>query len=173
LRGSDLFGAVLVGAALLASSLVYGAVKAAPFEKWGTRFGVDPKLLRKIAQVESGGDAGARRLVGGDAERGGAWGLMQMTLATADALASKFPTGDTEIAANLARFERLGATALLSPDINVMFGAFHVTRLLEQFDGNELMAVGAYNRGARGMRNLVASGGNPGTLQYVQKVMAA
>lgn len=164
-----------LGAALLAALLFVAVPSVAKagdrYERWGRRFGVRPDLLRRIARHESGMNPLATRNVGGDASRGGAWGLMQVTAATAAGLVDKFPP-DRALSPYLDRYDREGPSALLDPDVNLMFGAFYLARLLSQFNGDEILAVAAYNRGAGGVRALLAQGVDPAELQYVQRVYA-
>jgi len=65
----------------------------------------------------------------------GAKGLMQILPSTADYIASK--SGGTE-------FEQ---GDLASPQINIAYGSFYLRYLLDKYDGNELLALAAYNGG--------------------------
>ena len=65
----------------------------------------------------------------------GAKGLMQILPSTADYIASK--SGGTE-------FEQ---GDLATPQINIAYGSFYLRYLLDKYDGNELLALAAYNGG--------------------------
>jgi soluble lytic murein transglycosylase len=65
----------------------------------------------------------------------GARGLMQITPRTADFIARK--TGGTE-------FEQ---GDLATPQINIAYGTFYLRYLIDRYDGNESLAVAAYNAG--------------------------
>ena len=65
----------------------------------------------------------------------GARGLMQITPATADYIAQK--SGGTE-------FEQ---GDLATPQINISYGSWYLRYLLDRYDGNEVLALCAYNGG--------------------------
>lgn len=58
---------------------------------YGRIFGVPPRLLLSVWRIESAFDPYAVNMTAGDARRGGAWGLGQMTLRTARDLDARFP----------------------------------------------------------------------------------
>ena len=165
----------LTGAAILVLVLLAPKAKAAldpsPYGRWGRKWNIRPRLLRKVAKVESNCNPRATRTVGGDGRRGGAFGLMQVTLATAQDVAERMPV-DAATRANLARFMSDPVGSLLDPDVNIMFGAFYLSQLKRQL-GSEILAVGAYNRGAKGIREYARGGRDPRTLPYTRKVYAA
>lgn len=89
---------------------------------------VDPALVAAVIYVESGFDEHARSAQG-------AVGLMQVLPATAQEIArrtggSAFNTGDLE-----------------DPKVNVRYGTYYLRAVLDQFDGDTLSAVAAYNAG--------------------------
>jgi soluble lytic murein transglycosylase len=103
----------------------------------------------------------------------GALGLMQLLPATADYIAHlsggvRFSTGD-----------------LATPKINVAYGSWYLRYLLNHYEGDEMLAVAAYNGGlanvdewvakarAAGKRLSVAEIPFPETRDYVQRVMRA
>ena len=65
----------------------------------------------------------------------GARGLMQITPETADFIAQR--TGGV-------RFEQ---SDLATPQINIAYGAWYLRYLIDHYDGNETLAVAAYNAG--------------------------
>ena len=83
----------------------------------------------------------------------GARGLMQITPATADYIADKsggiaFEQGD-----------------LASPQINIAYGAWYLDYLLEQYDGNDLAAIAAYNAGEGKTAEWIAAAGGLGSFE--------
>src|SRR5271166_6181762 len=103
----------------------------------------------------------------------GAQGLMQILPTTAYYLAhlsggTSFTAGD-----------------LASPRINVAYGSYYLRYLLDHYDGNEMLAVAAYNGGVTNVDRWVAQaregGGSltvgeipfPETREYVQRVLSA
>ena len=89
---------------------------------------VDPALVAAVIYVESGFDEHARSAQG-------AVGLMQVLPATAQEIArrtggSAFSTADLE-----------------DPKVNVRYGTYYLRTALDQFDGDTLSAVAAYNAG--------------------------
>ncbi len=89
---------------------------------------LDPALLAAVIETESKFDATARS----DA---GAVGLMQLTPNTAKGIAQY--TGGS----------RFRVTDLTNPDINMRYGAWYLGHLLKRYDGNERLALAAYNAG--------------------------
>jgi soluble lytic murein transglycosylase len=65
----------------------------------------------------------------------GAKGLMQLMPATADYIAHK--TGGTQ-------FEQRD---LATPQINIAYGSWYLRYLLDRYDGNDVLALAAYNAG--------------------------
>lgn len=95
----------------------------------------------------------------------GARGLMQITPSTAK-LIEKLSGGQT------FKFDDLS-----DPDINIRYGTFYLRYLLDQFGGNEVAALAAYNAGET---NVIAWGGAdlrlddipfPETRGYVEDVL--
>jgi soluble lytic murein transglycosylase len=103
----------------------------------------------------------------------GAEGLMQIEPATAEFLAKlsggySFTTSDLE-----------------TPSVNVAYGSYYLRYLLEHYEGNEMLAVAAYNAGlanvdkwvakahAEGRQLTVSAIPFPQTRAYVQRVLQA
>ena len=83
-------------------------------------YGVDPRLVHAVIEVESGHDPRA-------VSPRGAVGLMQLMPATA---------------------AEMGIHDLKNPQMNIVAGVRHLRRLLDRYDGNVDLALAAYNAGA-------------------------
>lgn len=129
---------------------VSGAIKApaafAPLiQQAAQKYGVDPDLISAVIQAESSFNPHA-------ISRVGAQGLMQLMPATARAL---------------------GVTNAFDPAQNIEGGTKYLRQLLDQFGGNEALAVAAYNAGP----NAVKKYGNnippyQETQNYVKRVLS-
>jgi soluble lytic murein transglycosylase len=126
---------------------------------------LDPALVAAVIYAESKFEP--HRSVAG------AEGLMQILPATAYYLA-KLSGGHTFTEADLA-----------TPKINVAYGSYYLRYLLDHYDGDEMLALAAYNGGLANVdrwRARAADGGStltigqipfPETREYVQRVLAA
>jgi soluble lytic murein transglycosylase len=103
----------------------------------------------------------------------GAEGLMQILPDTAYFIA------------HLSGGTRFTASDLATPSINVAYGSYYLRYLLDHYDGQEMLAVAAYNGGlanvdqwvaqarAKGRRLTVAAIPFPETRAYVERVLNA
>ena len=103
----------------------------------------------------------------------GAEGLMQILPATAYYLA------------HLSGGYRFTAGDLATPKINLAYGSYYLRYLLDHYEGNEMLAIAAYNAGvtnvdgwvahadAAGRRLTVDAIPFPETREYVHRVLAA
>jgi soluble lytic murein transglycosylase len=89
--------------------------------------GLDPSLIAGVIYVES--------RFRDQTSHAGAKGLMQILPTTADYIARK--SGGT-------RFEQ---GDLARPQINIAYGSWYLRYLLDHYEGNELLALAAYNAG--------------------------
>jgi soluble lytic murein transglycosylase-like protein len=108
--------------------------------------GLPPGLVERIIQVESGGKPRA-------ASEKGAMGLMQLMPGTA---------------------QRFGVTDPYDPQQNVAAGTQYLRFLVDRYNGNLALAVGAYHAGEGNMDDWLAgkrSGVGPKTKAYVRKVL--
>ena len=79
----------------------------------------------------------------------GARGVMQLLPSTADYIARK--SGGTQ-------FEQ---GDLADPQINIAYGSWYLRYLLDHYDGNERLAIAAYNAGETNVDRWVAKAGGP------------
>ncbi len=103
----------------------------------------------------------------------GAQGLMQILPSTAEFLARR--TGGIDFQ----------PADLATPAVNIAYGSYYLRYLLDHYDGNELLAVAAYNAGLTNVDEWVAqaraAGGQltvakipfPETREYVRRVLSA
>ena len=79
----------------------------------------------------------------------GARGLMQITPETADFIARR-SGGNRFVQEDLA-----------TPQINIAYGSYFLRYLIDHYDGNETLAVAAYNAGQTNVERWVAKAGGP------------
>ncbi|MGE3154749.1 MAG: transglycosylase SLT domain-containing protein [Nitrospiraceae bacterium] len=113
--------------------------------------GVDPNLVSAIIREESQYDARA-------VSRVGALGLMQVMPATANTVAKKL--GMAEVTRD----------DLFDEEINVRIGARYVAQLLEQFSGNLIYTVAAYNAGPQAVNGWIAKHGWRESDEFVELI---
>jgi soluble lytic murein transglycosylase len=133
-------------------------------EQYGSEYGVDPLLLAAVIRAESKYHPGAR-------SSAGALGLMQIVPDTGKWVAEQI---------GLINFR---PEELLDPETNIRIGAWYLAHLLDQFDGDLVLALAAYNSGrgnvlgwiseqkARGRVLTIEDIPFPETKTYVQKVL--
>ena len=107
------------------------------------RYDLDPDLIRAIIQIESGGIPDAR-------SSKGAIGLMQLMPETSSNLAVSNP---------------------LDPRANIRGGTKYLSRLLERFRGNLVLALAAYNAGPGKVERYKGIPPYPETRRYVRNVL--
>jgi soluble lytic murein transglycosylase len=126
---------------------------------------LDPALIAAVIYAETKFDPRP--------SSAGAQGLMQILPSTAYYLA------------HLSGGTRFTATDLATPRVNVAYGSYYLRYLLDHYDGNEMLAVAAYNGGltnvdewvarahAKGTQLSPESIPFPQTREYVRRVLAA
>lgn len=138
--------------------------------KYGNTFKIPPSLLIAIMQIESSNNPQAVNMKN---PRGGAWGLTQMTLATAQDLTKRFPAVAKKY---WPKFDGTGPS-LLDPETNVAIGAFHASLLWKRYKdkpGNWLTAGLAWHQGSGNVDRFIEEGGgkiNPAKLPPNGKIV--
>lgn len=142
-QGGELVPAALWGAAYPMAYL--------PMIKVHAGTSVDPFLAAAIIREESQYDIQALSRVG-------AIGLMQVMPATAQAVAKKMG------ASNVVRED------LFDQETNIRFGVKYLDQLLQQFSGNIIYAVAAYNAGPQVVSSWVQKYGNREPDEFVELI---
>ncbi len=105
--------------------------------------GIDPALIAAVIYEES--------KFRDQTSHAGARGLMQITPATAEFIAHD--SGGTAF----------NQADLASPQINISYGAYYLRYLLRRYDGNEALAVSAYNAGETNVSKWIERAGGEGS----------
>jgi soluble lytic murein transglycosylase len=100
--------------------------------------GLDPALVAAVIYAES-------HFRDGQTSPAGALGLMQITPATARYIARK-SGGTAFVVGDLA-----------TPQVNIAYGTYYLRYLLRRYDGNEAVALAAYNAGEGNVDRWIAS----------------
>jgi soluble lytic murein transglycosylase len=111
---------------------------------------LDPALIAAVIYEES--------RFRDQTSRAGARGLMQITPQTADAIA-KHSGG--------IRFKQ---SDLSEPQINISYGAYYLRLLIDRYEGNETLAIAAYNAGSGNVDRWVAKAGGPGEFKSAEHI---
>ena len=122
-----------------------GEALRADVEAAARRHGLDPGLALAVVRVESCFDVRARSVAGAE-------GLMQLMPATA---------------------RELGVADAFSTPENLDGGSRYLARMLERFDGDETLALAAYNAGPGHVTRHGGVPPFPETVAYVARVLAA
>ena len=99
-------------------------------EKYSENYGVDENLVYAVIRTESHFNAD-------DMSGAGAMGLMQITSECFDFLQNNIPDDSTEY----------DDSALYNPEVNIKFGTYFLSYLLDKYDNIEKTALAAYNAG--------------------------
>jgi soluble lytic murein transglycosylase len=146
---------VAVAAVLLCGVLVFFGLRQAArnlalplndasiIREQGAEKHLDPALIAAVIYAETKFEPRA--------SSAGAQGLMQILPATAYYLA------------HLSGGSSFTASDLAKPSINVAYGSYYLRYLLDHYDGNEMLAVAAYNAGLTNVDEWVARARGEGT----------
>lgn len=115
------------------------------------RNGLDPHLVAALIRVESRWDPQA-------VSRTGALGLMQVMPPTAAWAAERMGFADYR------------PEQLTDPAVNIRIGTWYLAYLLGAFNGNELLALAAYNGGDGNVRQWLADGRWNGELHRIDQI---
>ena len=171
LRRWLVLGALAVVAVLVASGVrelehhTLPLADAAIIRQQAAAKGLDPALIAAVIYAESKFEP--------HTSAAGAQGLMQILPATAEYLAQ------------LSGGRTFNISDLAQPSVNVAYGSYYLRYLLDHYEGNEMLALAAYNGGLANVDRWVAAahaGGRqltvaaipfPQTREYVRRVLSA
>jgi hypothetical protein len=133
-------------------------------EKWGKIWGVPKSFIQTIASIESSFVPAKSNTSERAIKLGGAWGLMQVTYASAQDLVRQAKASPqakewTEIKRILRKKWHDDGPDLLDPELNVMLGSYFLSRLFREFRDIDKVAAG-YHAGAGGVRSALREGGD-------------
>ncbi len=112
-------------------------------EKISNKYGVDEKLVQAVIKQESGYNPKAK-------SHAGALGLMQLMPATAKSLGVKDP---------------------MNPAQNIEGGVKYLKNMLEEFNGNTILALAAYNAGPNAVKKYGTVPPYKETQNYVKSIL--
>ena len=120
-------------------------------ELYYPKYLIDPNLVFALVREESRFNPEAR-------SPAGAIGLMQI-----------MPSTGKDIARRL-RLKRFAPTLLFDPETNVKCGVFYLHHLLEKFNGNIALALGAYNAGPHNMRRWLGEKSDLDPFEFIEDI---
>jgi len=147
-------GVLLIILAVLASGplgrMVYPWPYRETIEIYSEQYGLDPYLVAAVVKVESGFNPGA-------VSARGARGLMQLMPETAEWIAAqKGDTFQTEL--------------LFEPKFNISLGCWYLADLLDQYEGETVLALAAYNGGRGSVSGWLKSREWDGTFDSLEDI---
>ncbi|WMT39533.1 lytic transglycosylase domain-containing protein [Paenibacillus sp. D2_2] len=114
--------------------------------------GVDPLVVAAIIRVETNFKPGAE-------SKKGALGIMQIMPDTAEWVIMK------------AKYDKVPLDKVKNEiDANIQIGTWYLRSLSEQFDGNSIAMIAAYNAGPTNVKNWIKSGRWDGHLETVKDI---
>ncbi len=126
--------------------------------KWGEVFQIPTNHLLAIARIESSYNENAVQRGTRAMGRGGAFGLMQVTLDTAKEIAKTLAKStNTKVKATLAKWDGTGES-LFDADLCMMFGAYYLSGFYKEFGKSFDHVAAAYHQGAQGLRDMIKKG---------------
>lgn len=108
-------------------------------EKYAKEYEVDPKMIFAIIKAESNFNPNV-------VSKSGAIGLMQLMDTTAEELCNKMDIFYVKKA------------SLYQPELNIQLGTKYFSNLLQEYDGNYLLALTAYNAGIGNVKKWIEQG---------------
>ncbi|GMA51596.1 transglycosylase [Alicyclobacillus contaminans] len=120
---------------------------------------VDPLLVASVIHVES-------KYKSEDVSHAGAIGLMQLMPDTAQWIAVQMQQSGTDLGYGRGSQNQ----DLAQPELNIRLGSWYIHYLTEQFHGNQVAAVAAYNAGPKRVKQWLASGTWDGQLVSISRI---
>ncbi|MDO9464564.1 MAG: lytic transglycosylase domain-containing protein [bacterium] len=120
---------IVAGIILLLAKTLAGPIKCAPIvRKFAQKYNMDPALIMAVIETESKFNAKA-------VSKAGAIGLMQIMPKTAKSLSREL---------NIKKYNK---NSLYNPEINIRIGTYYLKKLLQEFNNDIDLSLGAYNGG--------------------------
>jgi soluble lytic murein transglycosylase len=126
---------VIVAIIVVAAFLLFGlpalinpGSQTRTIQRYADQYRLDPLLVSALIKTESNFDPNAR-------SARGAAGLMQL-----------LPTTAKELAREL-HYDHFKESDLENPEININLGTYYLRKLTDEFHGNQVLALAAYNAG--------------------------
>ena len=120
---------IVTGIILLLVKTSVGPIKCIPIVyKSAQKYNMDPALIMAVIEIESKFDAKA-------VSKAGAIGLMQIMPKTAKSLSREL---------NIKKYNK---NSLYNPEINIKIGTYYLKKLLQEFNNDIDLSLGAYNGG--------------------------
>ncbi|MBU0478165.1 lytic transglycosylase domain-containing protein [bacterium] len=120
---------IVAGIILLLAKTLAGPIKYAPIVyKSAQKYNIDPALIMAVIEIESKFNAKA-------VSKAGATGLMQIMPKTAKSLSREL---------NIKKYNK---DFLYNPEINIKIGTYYLKKLLQEFNNDIDLSLGAYNGG--------------------------
>lgn len=131
-------------------------------ERWSAVFQVPASWLMSIADIESDFDIEMSDDRERAMKRGGAWGLMGLTLHTAASEVERIKKdpayrGNPLVRRALSYWNGTGQS-LWNPDLNMMLGAYYLGRMRRVFGNEFKTTAAAYHQGPGTVRQLIDRG---------------
>ncbi|MCK4401698.1 lytic transglycosylase domain-containing protein [bacterium] len=120
---------IVTGIILWLVKISVGHIKCVPIVyKSAQKYNMDPALIMAVIEIESKFDAKA-------VSKAGAIGLMQIMPKTAKSISHEL---------NIKKYNK---DSLYNPEINIMIGTYYLKKLLQEFNNDIDLSLGAYNAG--------------------------
>lgn len=131
-----------------------------PIQQAASLSNVDPLLIASVIRVES-------KFEKGDVSHAGAIGLMQLMPTTAVWIVSEMQkNGET----SHYGITSLPNNALAVPETNIRLGSWYLQYLYQQFNGNQVAAIAAYNAGPKRVHQWLDSHTWDGQLRTITEI---
>ena len=120
---------IVTGIILWLVKISAGPIKCVPIVyKSAQKYNMDPALIMAVIEIESKFDATA-------VSKAGAIGLMQIMPKTAKSISREL------------KIKKYNKDCLYNPEINIRIGTYYLKKLLQEFNNDIDLSLGAYNAG--------------------------
>jgi len=120
-------------------------------DKYCYEYGVDPLFALAVIRQESNFKADAGSYVG-------ARGLMQIMPSTGEGIAGQIGLED------------YNDSMLIDPEVNIRMGIYYLDQQLDNFNGNQVYCLGAYNGGPGSMSSWISRFGDKSQDEFIENI---